>query len=165
MSIWACICYGIIHDQITARICVEYFTIGHPMIIPTRDPTTLGLLWGVIASWWVGAILGILLAIAARAGRRPKRSAASLVRPILVLMGVAGLLASFAGFAGYVAASNGWVWLVGPMADRVPTESSVPFLVDMWIHSASYIVAFVGGIILVVVVWRSRGKPSPEIAV
>lgn len=164
MSIVACVCYGIIHDQITARICVEYFTIGHPIIIPTRDPTTLGLLWGVIATWWVGAILGVLLAIAARVGRRPKRSAASLFRPILVLLVVTGLIATIAGIAGYTAASNDWVWLVGPIADRVPTESHVPFLVDMWIHSASYIAAFVGGIILVVLVWRSRGQPLPKIA-
>lgn len=156
LSIAACIVYGVIHDQITARICVEYFTIGHPIIIPTNDPTTLGFLWGVIATWWVGAILGIMLAIAARVGSCPKRSATSLVKPILILLGTAGTFATIAGIAGYVAASNEWVWLVGSIADRVPSESHVAFLVDIWIHSASYLVAFVGGIILIVLVWRSR---------
>lgn len=58
--------YGIIHDQITARICVEYFTIGHPPIIGTDDPTLLGIDWGILATWWVGLILGIGLTIAAR---------------------------------------------------------------------------------------------------
>lgn len=29
--------YGILHDQVTARICVEYFTIGHPMLFPTTS--------------------------------------------------------------------------------------------------------------------------------
>jgi hypothetical protein len=42
--------YGIVHDQITARICVEYFTIGHPPVFGTADPTLLGLGWGVIAT-------------------------------------------------------------------------------------------------------------------
>ena len=32
LSIALCIVYRVLHDQITARICVEYFTIGHPMI-------------------------------------------------------------------------------------------------------------------------------------
>ncbi|MFO0941023.1 MAG: hypothetical protein U0930_09660 [Pirellulales bacterium] len=36
------------HDQITARICIEYFTIGHPRIIPTDDPTILGIVWGIV---------------------------------------------------------------------------------------------------------------------
>ena len=27
--------YGIVHDQVTARICVEYFTIGHAPVFDT----------------------------------------------------------------------------------------------------------------------------------
>jgi hypothetical protein len=66
LSILACVAYGIIHDQITARICVEYFTIGHPRIIPTDDPTALGIVWGIVATWWVGVIMGIPLATVSR---------------------------------------------------------------------------------------------------
>ena len=51
VSIAACVAYGIAHDQITARICVEYFTVGHPQIVPSRDPTILAFVWGVVASW------------------------------------------------------------------------------------------------------------------
>ena len=32
LCIVAAIVYGILHDQVTARVCVEYFTIGHPPI-------------------------------------------------------------------------------------------------------------------------------------
>ena len=39
LSEFAAIGYGIVHDQITARVCVEYFSIGHPPIFPTDDPT------------------------------------------------------------------------------------------------------------------------------
>src|ERR1051326_6342681 len=43
MCIIAAVFYGVAHDQITARICVEYFPVGHPPIFPTKDPTLLGL--------------------------------------------------------------------------------------------------------------------------
>jgi len=43
LSMASAITYGIIHDQVTARICVEYFTIGHPPIFGTEDPTLLVL--------------------------------------------------------------------------------------------------------------------------
>ena len=38
LSVLTCVTYGIVHDQITARICVEYFTIGHPPVFDTDDP-------------------------------------------------------------------------------------------------------------------------------
>src|SRR4051812_1038027 len=85
-----CVClavaYGIIHDQITARICVEYFTIGHPPVFNTSSPTLLGLGWGVIATWWVGLILGVPLALVSRLGPWPKKTVTSLIRPMLKLL-------------------------------------------------------------------------------
>ena len=59
LCIVAAIVYGILHDQVTARVCVEYFTIGHPPIFHTDDPTLLAFGWGVIATWWMGAILAV----------------------------------------------------------------------------------------------------------
>src|ERR1700752_554669 len=79
----AAVGYGIVHDQFTARVCVEYFTIGHPPIVNTDSPTLLGLGWGVLATWWVGLFLGIPLAVAARVGNRAKLSSGQLVRPVL----------------------------------------------------------------------------------
>jgi hypothetical protein len=69
LSIAAAILYGIIHDQFTARICIEYFTVFHPPVFRTQSPTLLALGWGVIATCWVGAFLGLLLILAARFGR------------------------------------------------------------------------------------------------
>jgi hypothetical protein len=51
LCIVAAMVYGILHDQVTARVCVEYFTIGHPPIFHTDDPTLLAFGWGVIATW------------------------------------------------------------------------------------------------------------------
>lgn len=162
VSILACVAYGIVHDQITARICVEYFTVGHPRIAPSRDPTILACVWGVVASWWVGAILGMLLATAARVGPRPKRSVGSLLRPMAVLFGGNAMFACLAGLTGYIAASNGWVWLAGRIAKHVPPEKQIAFLIDLWAHGASYLGGFVGGIVLMVWVWRSRGNRATK---
>ena len=82
MCVLAAVGYGIVHDQVTARVCVEYFTIGHPPVFGTDDPTLLGIGWGIIATWWVGVLLGIPLAMVARLGSRPKRSVGSLLTVI-----------------------------------------------------------------------------------
>lgn len=158
MCILAAVVYGIIHDQVTARVCVEYFTIGHAPIFGTDDPTLLGLGWGVIATWWVGLLLGVPLAVAARAGSWPKRDALSLARPIAILLAVMAGCALAAGLVGWVAASNGAVVLVEPLASRVPREKHVAFLADLWAHSASYLVGFVGGLVIIVLVCCSRGR-------
>jgi hypothetical protein len=42
------------------------------------------------------------------------------------------------------------------LASRVPSEKHLLFLADGWAHSASYVVGFVGGIVVIVKVWRSR---------
>ena len=160
LSILAAVTYGVIHDQITARICIEYFTIGHPQIVgpAIATPTVIGVVWGVVATWWVGLGLGIPLAVAARAGKRPPRSVGSLVRPIGLLMLVTGVLAAVVGCIGYLAASRGWVFLLEPLASRVPADKHVAFLTDLWAHSASYLFGAVGGVVLIVRTWRIRRK-------
>ena len=65
LCIGSAVAYGILHDQVTARVCVEYFTIGHPPVFSAVSPTMLGIGWGIIATWWVGLLLGIPLAVAA----------------------------------------------------------------------------------------------------
>src|SRR5262245_4206019 len=156
LCVSAAVTYGILHDQVTARVCVEYFTIGHPPIFDTDDPTLLGIGWGVLATWWVGALLGIMLAVAARAGSRPGRSAASLVRPVAWLLLLTAGCAFLAGLVGWALASAGAVVLVGPLADDVPPEKHVAFLADLWAHSASYLAGCVGGLVVAARVWRSR---------
>jgi hypothetical protein len=154
----AAMLYGIAHDLITAHVCVEYFTIGHPRIFATESPSLLALGWGVAATWWVGALLGLALAIAATRGPRSVRSAGSLVTPIATLLAGIGVVALIAGVAGYGLARVGAVILVEPLASKVPPDRHVAFLAVLWAHTASYGVAFVGGAVLVRRVWQSRGE-------
>ncbi len=156
LCVLAAIAYGIVHDQITARVCVEYFTIGHPPVFPTDDPTLLGLGWGIIATWWVGLILGVALAVAARAGSRPPRGVRSLLRPVVLLLATTGAAALVMGIIGYAVAEAGGVVLVGPLADDVPRERHTRFLADLWAHATSYVVGAAGGLVVCVSVWRSR---------
>ncbi|MCB9879287.1 MAG: hypothetical protein H6835_16955 [Planctomycetes bacterium] len=156
MCIVAAIAYGIAHDLVTAHVCVEYFTIGHPPVFGTDSPLLLALGWGVIATWWVGLMLGLVLAFAAVRGARPMRTARSLLRPVALLLLVMAVCAALAGGIGYFAGGQGWVFLLEPLASRVPSERHVLFLADLWAHSASYLVGFVGGLVLAGRVWRSR---------
>jgi hypothetical protein len=106
LKIWllctiAAVIYGILHDQITARVCVEYFSMAHPTILPLTSPTLLGLEWGILATWWVGCGLGLLLATSARLGSLPSLSARDLshsIRLLLLSMAFCALLAGITGF-------------------------------------------------------------------
>jgi hypothetical protein len=166
LSTACCIVYGVVHDQITVRICVEYFTVFHPDIFGTDNPTLLGLGWGVVATWWVGLFLGIPLAVVSRAGARPKRTSKQLFRPIGLLLILTACVACLAGLFALVAASNDWIRVAEPWASRIPADKHVLFLVDLWMHNGSYVAGFVGGLILIASVWHSRRTvPAAVIAV
>ena len=150
--------YGIVHDQITARICVEYFTVGHDNPFPTDSPTLLGLAWGVFATWWAGLIMGVALVVAARIGRRPKRTAASLVKPVLVLLAVMAGCAFVAGLAGFAGGKLGGIVLNADFADRLPRSKHAAFIACNAAHLASYFVGFIGGGIQMAIVFVARKR-------
>jgi type III secretory pathway component EscS len=146
----AAICYGIVHDQITARVCIEYFTIGHPPVFNTNSPTLLGLGWGVIATWWVGLFLGIPLALVARCGARSKLTTRQIAPMILKLLCVMAILALTAGILGYLLASHGTIRMTEDIAVAIPPGHRVPFIADWFAHLASYLVGFAGGIVVII---------------
>lgn len=160
MCVLAACGYGIVHDQITARVCIEYFTIGHPQIFaqPVTSPTVIAFAWGIIATWWVGMGLGVALAIAAQAGKRPKKSVRDLIGPIAILLGMMALLAASAGIVGWILASGGRIKLSGWLGEHVPAPHHTGFLADAFAHSMSYFAGAVGGIVIIVRTWRGRSK-------
>jgi hypothetical protein len=158
----AAIAYGVLHDQVTARVCLEYFTVFHPPVFPTTNPTLLGLGWGIIATWWVGLPLGVILALAARAGsRRTKLQARELVRPVIATLLIVGLLAGVAGVCGWALASRGRLSLPPWLAARIPAEHQARFFAAWWAHSTSYLAGALGGLALGVVTWRRRTRANP----
>jgi hypothetical protein len=151
MAILAAILYGIAHDQVTARVCLEYFTLFHPAVFHTQSPTLLAFGWGFIATWWVGVFLGICLAIACRVGSSPRLSASDELRPIawlLVMMGVCALVSGVVGFF--------WGQVPDDMKGLLAPNLERRFLADWWAHSASYATGFLGGMVLCAMALRRR---------
>ena len=156
LSVVAAVGYGIVHDQVTARVCIEYFTVFHPPVFHTNNPTLLGLGWGIIATWWMGAFLGVLLAIAARAGGGPKFTARMLGRPVLKLLGMMLVSAAIFGCAGYILASRGAIAPPNLVSEMLAPASYPAFMADWWAHITSYAVGGVGGLILCVLIFLRR---------
>ncbi len=153
----ACV-YGIAQNQVTARVCVEYFTIGHPPVFRTDSPTLLAFGWGIIATWWVGLPLGLLVALASRVGGWPQLAWRDLLWPVAIVLLAMGLVALLAGLAGYFFGRANGVWLLEPLASRVPAEKHVLFLADLWAHIAAYAAGFLGGVGLCIWCIVVRGR-------
>ncbi len=156
LGVGASVAYGILQDQITAHLCVEYFTIGHIDYLNLGDPTLIAVEWGLIATWWAGLLLGLLVALVARVGARPRLGPRDLLRPTLLAMTGVGLIATIAGIVGYLAAGAGAVYLLEPLASAVPRSRHVAFLTDLWAHDAAYLAGALAGIALCVWTWRRR---------
>ena len=156
LSIAAAVVYGILHDQVTARVCIEYFTVFHPPVFATNSPTLLALGWGVIATWWMGAILGLPLAVFARIGDAPKLKARDLIRPLAFLLLCMGIVALCAGIAGACWA-NAQV-SAGHLPEPIlPAGKQVAFIADRFAHNASYLGGALGCAILCLWAAKKRG--------
>jgi hypothetical protein len=154
----AAIAYGVVHDQVTVRVCVEYFSVTHPHLINTNSPTVLALAWGVVATWWVGLGLGIILALASRVGRWPTLDVRDLLSSVLILLGVMAAFATLAGIAGYQLSSQGKAMIPIEVADAIPVAMHHRWMAASYAHNASYDVGFVGGIVLSVLAILARRR-------
>lgn len=148
--------YGQIHDQITARLCIEYFTVAHPPLVLSDSPTVQGLVWGVVATWWAGLIIGLPLAIVARSGDCTPWEAKRLVRPIMALMLFMACGATVSGMLGYYLSVSGRVPMDAGYADAVPVGQHTRFIAAAWTHNASYLLGFAGGMTLIAWTYIAR---------
>lgn len=154
-AVLAAVVYGVVHDMVTAHVCLEYFTIAHTRLFASDIPALHAIAWGVIATWWMGLLLGIPLAIAAQAGRAsPPLGWRRLVRPIAVLLMIAGGAAMLAGIIGFIAAESldmHPTWL-----DGIPEDRYSRFFFCLAAHNVSYAVCGLGGLMLVMWTWKER---------
>ncbi len=157
LAVLAAVVYGIVHDLVTAHVCVEYFSVFHaPVIGRNAPPVAYALVWGVIATWWVGLPLGVMLAYVARAGRYNKLRARVLVRPVLRLLVVMFALAMGAGLVGYVLVGSGGFPLPDFVADDLDPALHARFAFDLFAHNASYGVGVLGGLVLCAWLLKAR---------
>ena len=158
ISILLAILYGIYHDLITVNISIEYFTLGYPKIIESESRILLALLWGVIATWWVGLILGIFISVASRIGNYPKFGLKDVIQPILKLILIMSCTATIAGIISYLLAKEHVFYLVDSLANQIENDRHHLFLTAGWSHTSSYIVGFIGGIIIILKIWGKRKR-------
>jgi hypothetical protein len=160
----AAIVYGVLHDQFTAYICVEYFSVAHPPVFATRSPFWLALGWGVIATWWVGLSLGLLLATGARAGPPPRLTIANVRSPILWLMLFTAIAALVSGCFGAYLRASGQISVPMGWGAIIPPDKQVAFTADCWAHLASYGFGIVGGIFVIAITIRRRARRRAEVS-
>lgn len=167
LCIAAAVLFGLIMDQFTARICIEYFSIAHPPPVFTfvrRDsPVTVqALYWGVMATWWVGLMLGIPLALACRAGSWPKLKPGYVIRPLgILLLAMAGTTLA-AGITGYILARNG-AKPPGGWAAEIQEEAHVGFVSNVWSHLAAYGSGFAGGMVVIILALCRRRLAAAQV--
>jgi hypothetical protein len=157
----AAIVYGELHDQVTAHVCVEYFSVAHPPVLAgTHSPFWLAVAWGVLATWWVGLPLGIFAAAAARLGSWPRLGWRDLAPEIVGLMLASGVAAAVMGIVGAVLVAQGRAPVPLGWGSIIPPAKQAAFAFDAWAHMTSYAAGAVGGLVVVGrILWR-RGRAA-----
>jgi hypothetical protein len=160
LSIFAACFYGVAHDQITVRLCLEYFTIAHPPLFHTSSPTLLALCWGVSATAGIGAILGMVLALVSQSPGKIPSPVADLARRIFLLLIIMAVSAFAAGLAGYQLSHRGFISIPPSLAIVIPPHQHDRFMAVWFAHGASYLIGLSGGALLCFRIWQIRGRPS-----
>ncbi len=158
----AAMLFGVVHNQFSARISTEYFTLGHRKLINSTSPTLMGIAWGIHPNWWVGMSLGVLFSAAGRAGKWPRRNARSFIKPLLFLFLASAIGSATAGILGYHLANAGVLDLYEPLYSEVPPEAHAAYISALWMHTASYTVASMGGLITALFVFTGRVRALKE---
>lgn len=148
---------GMLHDQVAVRVSPEYFTIGHFPISGIHDETLLALVWGVMGTWWLGAGLGMILAMVACAGEQPKfppsRILQLIILPLLIIEIISWLMATI----GFYLTKQGIIGLAaGGYAHLVPQAKHAFFMANWWANGTAYSLVSIGCILLCRQVWQYR---------
>jgi hypothetical protein len=154
----ACI-YGVLHDQITIRVSPEYFTLAHPRLFPTSDPTLLAFCWGIAGSWWIGAAFGLVLALILKGATFPRVPTLRIARRLLGLFAISAAAALFAGWVGYEVFSHSFLVPPDAVREADPSMDRNRFMAAWFAHLASYVLGGAGGILLLLRFWRECGRP------
>ena len=161
-SVGAACLDGLIYDQVTVRVCPEYFTEGFhrsmirsnvfsgamskkfgDKLLDSKNKTLIGMFWGVAATWWVGAGLGVPLTLAARLGFSQKVRVNDLARPLAVGMAALSGASLGAGLYGYFKAKNEtdpypitrkYMYVAG----NTPGESMNRYIANAYVHETGY---------------------------
>ena len=151
----AAVTYGVVHDLITTQVNFDYFASDrthhgpytrkyYPCVYKANNRVLYALLWGTVATWWVGLPLGAMWGLAARCGNgREKLGWRDLVRPAGVCLGCMLATSLVVGLKDYAVYGD--------------TFSMVAAM-----HNASYMVGILGGLAMSYYVYRQR-RPVAQV--
>jgi len=174
-SILSAVTYGILNDQVTVRVCPEYFSKGfhkemmdrwkyvkilnplRKILKKTKSPTVVGAIWGTVATWWMGVLLGIPVTLAARLGSWPKLTMNELVKPIAIALGTTGVGALTSGIKGYLESKNENIKEIWKFEARgVPESDLRKFIACAYAHNAAYSIGTLAGLGLILWIIAKR---------
>jgi hypothetical protein len=156
IGIWLMVGYAMLQDQVSARLCVEYFTIFHQPIPGITDPTLIGMGWGFLGSWYGGAIMGVSAGLTSSLGPKPPLPLSVIVRGMLGVMLTTGLVTALAGYATYVNMELFGITLDETVVGALPPENRKLVFVVANYHLVAYGISILGSIILCLVLARLR---------
>ena len=159
LSMLAACVYGVVHDQITVRLCPEYFTVAHPPLFHPNSVTLLAFYWGVAATVGIGAVLGFVVAQVSQSGDAAPWPLARVTKCILLLLAMMALSAAAAGTCGYLVSRFGLVAMPTRLALAIPSVRHDFFMADWFAHGASYFVGLSGSAVLCFHVWNTCRRP------
>ena len=151
--------YAILQDQVSARLCPEYFTVFHPPIRGLTDPTLLGIAWGFLGAWWGGVTMGYAAGLTATLGPWPRLAPRDLVRPMLVVIVLVGIATGLTGLTVDRHADMLDVSISPGAAADIPLERQRGLLVVSCYHFVAYASAVIASVGLCVwVTWERKRR-------
>jgi hypothetical protein len=159
LCVCAAVLYGVMHDQITARLCIEYFTIAHPPLFKTDSPTLLGFLWGTAATSGIGILFGILLAEVSQSPEIPPLPIPLVAKQVLILLLTTAAAAVVAGLIGFELSRHSVINLDRAWNDILTLAQQDRFVAVWFAHGASYVVGLLGAMFVVARMWNQRQRP------
>jgi len=144
---------GIAIDLVTANVAVEWFSVHHPRIVPTDNPWALALVWGIAASWWFGAISGVVVATVNH--RRPHPlEPGQILRWVRIACAALWLVMMAIVLAVLTAA-----FTLVPAEKRGPTFDHDARLIAVALaHQSEYVLGAIALLVIAVLTWRSRPR-------
>lgn len=153
--------YGILQDQVSARLCPEYFTVLHNPIPGLTDPTLLGIAWGFLGAAGGGVAMGYAAGLAATHGKAPPLTTRDLIRPMLLLMAAVGIVTTITGVSAHRHAEMFNIRLDPALDAVIPLDRQRAAFVVSCYHLAAYASAILGSVVMCVWIVVKRNTLTP----
>ncbi len=155
-TVLACL-LGICLDMVTANVAVEYFTVHHPKVLSTESAWAMALFWGVAASWWFGAIAGVIIASINHWRRQPLEPLRivkwNAIACLVLWVVMISILLAIMAISSTI-----------PMEKRPATfESDSRCVAVAMAHQYAYILGAIALIVIAVKTWRSAPRPAIKV--